>query len=62
MRSPHLWLTDKQVTTSEKKLPHKTDLFRNFNIPFSYSYFFLCFLGPHPQHKELPRLGVQLEL
>ena len=30
-------------------------------------YFFLffwsfCFLGPHPGHMEVPRLGVQLEL
>ena len=22
----------------------------------------LCFLGPHPQHMEVPRLGVKLEL
>ena len=24
--------------------------------------FFLCFLGPHLQHMEVPRLGVELEL
>ena len=24
--------------------------------------FFLCFLGPHPQHMEVPRLGVESEL
>ena len=23
---------------------------------------FLCFLGPHPWHMEVPRLGVELEL
>ena len=23
---------------------------------------FLCFLGPHPQHMEVPRLGVESEL
>ena len=23
---------------------------------------FFCFLGPHPQHMEVPRLGVELEL
>ena len=25
-------------------------------------FLFFCFLGPHPQHKEVPRLGVELEL
>ena len=25
-------------------------------------YFVLIFLGPHPQHMELPRLAVELEL
>ena len=32
---------------------------------FFFFYFFLVFLsflGPHPQHKEVPRLGVKLEL
>ena len=24
--------------------------------------FYFCFLGPHPQHMEVPRLGVKLEL
>ena len=28
---------------------------------FSF-FFFFCFLGPHPQHMEVPRLGVELEL
>ena len=33
-------------------------------VPFIfYFYFFiLCFLGPHPHHVEVPRLGVQSEL
>ena len=26
------------------------------------STFFFCLLGPHPQHVEVPRLGVKLEL
>ena len=26
------------------------------------SFFFFCFLGPHPRHMEVPRLGVQSEL
>ena len=25
-------------------------------------YFFSCFLGPHLQHMEVPRLGLELEL
>ena len=25
-------------------------------------FLFFCFLGPHPRHMEVPRLGVQLEL
>ena len=29
---------------------------------FSFSFFFFGFLGPHPQHMEVPRLGVKLEL
>ena len=27
-----------------------------------HSFFFFVFLGPHPQHVEVPRLGVKLEL
>ena len=27
-----------------------------------WDFFFFCLLGPHPQHVEIPRLGVQLEL
>ena len=29
---------------------------------FFFFFFFFCFLGPHPQHMEIPRLGVKLEL
>ena len=35
------------------------------NIPFIYLFYFLSFLpflGPMPQHMEVPRLGVELEL
>ena len=28
----------------------------------NFSRFFVCFLGLHPQHMDVPRLGVQLEL
>ena len=27
-----------------------------------YLFFLFCFLGPHPRHVEVPRLGVELEL
>ena len=27
-----------------------------------FFFFFLVFLGPHPQHMEVPRLGVESEL
>ena len=27
-----------------------------------FFFFFFCFLGPHPQHMEVPRLGVKSEL
>ena len=27
-----------------------------------YVFFFFCFLGLHPRHMEVPRLGVKLEL
>ena len=30
--------------------------------PPYYPNFFLCFLGPHPQHMEVPRLAVESEL
>ena len=32
-----------------------------FALFFSF-FFFFVFLGPHPQHMEVSRLGVQLEL
>ena len=27
-----------------------------------FIYLFIVFLGPHPQHMEVPRLGVKSEL
>ena len=29
---------------------------------FTRFFFFFCFLGPYPQHMEVPRLGVESEL
>ena len=31
-------------------------------IRFFFFFFFLVFLGPHPRHMEVPRLGVKSEL
>ena len=31
-------------------------------VIFSLFFFVLVFLGPHPQHMEAPRLGVESEL
>ena len=34
-----------------------------FFVVFVFLFFvFFCFLGPHPQHMEVPRLGVESEL
>ena len=32
------------------------------NMHLTFLFFVFCFLGPHPWHMEVPRLGVQLEL
>ena len=44
---------------------HPSEVFRPL-LPwnsFAYSFFVcVCFLGPHPWHMEVPRLGVKLEL
>ena len=36
----------------------------NFSKPLKMHFFFLSFvfLGPHPWHVDIPRLGVELEL
>ena len=31
-------------------------------LSFFLSFFFFVFSGPHPQHMEIPRLGVESEL
>ena len=36
-------------------------LFKNLYI-YTHFFFFFCFLGPHPQHTEVPRLGVKSKL
>ena len=39
--------------------------YHHFVLFFYFIYWFIylfCFLGPHPQHMEVPRLGVKLEL
>ena len=37
----------------------------NFCVPWVWpqqNFFFGLFLGPHPRHMEVPRLGIDLEL
>ena len=44
-----------------KYFPHSGGC--NFTLLFLFFYFlFFCFLGPHLQHMEIPRLGVESEL
>ena len=33
-----------------------------FLLSLSFFFFFSVFLGPHPRHMEVPRLGIKLEL
>ena len=35
---------------------------KNLHTFFFFFFFFFCFLGPHPRHTEVPRLGVESEL
>ena len=51
--SIHWWVLVHIVITADKWW------FSNFSIPF---FFFFCFLGPHPRHMVIRRLGVKLEL
>ena len=50
------------------RLPEIGHTFLNFCLSCyplwlsSNSFFCCCFLGPHPQHMGVPRLGVKLEL
>ena len=34
----------------------------NFIWSWKSTFFFFCFLGPHPRHMEVPRLGVESKL
>ena len=42
--------------------PHKYIHIFYFYIFIFYIYIYFCFLGLHPWHTEVPRLGVQSEL
>ena len=50
------WIKDKLKTWNYKSLKRKREKHLHF---FFFSF---CFLGPHLQHMEVPRLGVQSEL
>ena len=43
-------------------LPLECKIHRNRGFVSFYFIYLFCFLGPHPQHMEIPRLGVKSEL
>ena len=43
-------------------MEHITQRFHWFLLFFIYLFLSFVFLGPHPRHIEVPRLGVQSEL
>ena len=49
---------------AQKDCPgHRSGMWQNYKSDSDLSsFFFVCFLGPHSQHMEVPRLGVQSEL
>ena len=40
----------------------KKFVYRTFLFLFFFFFLLFCFLGPHPRHTEVPRLGVESEL
>ena len=55
------------TTVSLMNTPHIVKIFvcgKNFQnlLLFLLLLFFFCFLGPHPLHMEVPKLGVESEL
>ena len=60
------WETSHAIGTEKKKVYIYIYILKSIYIyKYIYIYFFfvfLPFLGPFPQHMEVPRLGVQSEL
>ena len=53
----------KTFLTSGQSVQDINQCTRNYLLPPLFIYLFIyCFLGPHPQHMEVPRLGVESEL
>ena len=48
--------------TKYMKWPVVGKKLRVWNLRNLYLYLYFCFLGPHPGHTEIPRLGVELDL
>ena len=48
------------ILDTEKKLNGHDNVHIGYHSFFFF--FFFCFLGPHPRHMEVPRLGVESEL
>ena len=55
---------DQKIYIFLRYLVHFIDLGDYINNSFfqEFYFYFICFLGPHAQHMEVPRLGVELEL
>ena len=49
------------MKTKLQILPLKVSLQTKVVFVFVSSFVCFCFLGPHPWHLEVPRLGVKLE-
>ena len=48
--------------TISKNYNYINDMNMNNNVGLIQYFILFCFLGLHPQHVEVPRLGVELEL
>ena len=53
-----IFIDNEAINEQELKMNFK---FKNFRNIFNFLFFFF-FLGSHPQHMEVPRLGVKSEL
>ena len=57
-----LWVCRKWLFIMLRYVPYIHTLLRGFLFCFVLFFVFLPFLGPLPQHMEVPRLGVESEL
>ena len=57
-----IWVVDTQEEIYVKIYQAAHVQYVHENMYVTIQILFIFFLGPHPQHIEVPRLGVQLEL